>query len=155
MKSSPESSDPSRTSLASTRADFRELRTNSGATVQELRDFLKELKGRSPQEMLGVVSSSQLFRATLLSCLLVALTILALTAGPYFLGDEKANGKTAAAAPAPVTTPAEPTPAPAPEPQTQPADKAPGTLGINEQLTAPPNSNPLEEEKDDFLKDLE
>ena len=46
---------------------------------------------------------------------------------------------------------------PVPEPNItdpeKPVNLAP--LGINEQLPAPPNSNPLEDKGEDFLKDLE
>lgn len=155
MKSTSKTSVSSRTSLASTKADLRELRANSGATVRELREFLTELKGRPPQEMLGLVASSQLIRAVILATILVASILLALTAIPYYLGDDPAPGtaETTAASPpaAPPARPAEPSPlAPAPPP-----DKTPGTLGIDEKITAPPNSNPLENRKDDFLKDLE
>ncbi len=155
MKSSSDSSETYRTSIASTKADLRELRANSGATVLELREFLKELKGRPPQEMLGIVASSQLFRALILSTTLVAVTIFALTAVPYFLDDAPtpATEETTVATPAatPPALPADPTPAtdkPTP-------DQTPATLGIDEKITAPPNSNPLEDKKEDFLKDLE
>jgi hypothetical protein len=148
-----DNSDSHRTSIASTKADFRELRANSSATVQELQEFLREFKGRSPQEMLGVVATSQLFRATVLSTILVALTIVALTAAPYYLGDKPEETEPIAVEPAPVPTPAPAKPAPAPA--KTPEDKAPKTLGVDQTLTAPANSNPLEDKKEDFLKDLE
>lgn len=155
MKSAPDSSDSARTSLASTKADLRELRANSGATVQELREFLKELKGRSPQEMLGIVASSQLIRAVILSTILVTATILALTAVPYFLGDDPApETEEATAATPPATQPAPPAEASTVVKEPAP-DQTPATLGIDEKITAPPNSNPLEDQKDNFLKDLE
>lgn len=153
MKIQPDSPAPRRGALASTTADLRELKGNSRATVQELQAFLRELKGKSPQEMLGVVAASQLARSLALSSALVGGAILLFTAIPYFLGgDEKA-------APAP-TTAAEPAPAP-PPPAVEPApveEKKPdplSTLGVGEELTAPPNENPLENKGDDFLKDLE
>ena len=105
-----DNSDSHRTSMASTNADFRELRANSSATVRELQEFLRELKGRSPQEMLGVVASSQLFRAIILSTIIVAVTIVALTAAPYFLGDKPETAETVEVQPTP--TAAKPAPAP-------------------------------------------
>ena len=66
MKGQSNNTDASRESMASTKADLRELKTNSSATVQELQEFLSQLRGKSPQEMLGVVASSQLFRASTL-----------------------------------------------------------------------------------------
>jgi len=150
MTNPADSSDQSRTTIASTKADFRELKANSSATVRELKEFLKELKGRSPQEMLGVVASSQLFRATILAVILVAVTLVALTAIPYYLGDDPAPTPAPAVAENPTPPPPEPTPAP------KPAEAKPlAPLGVNEKLTAPPNSNPLEDKEENFLKDLE
>ena len=154
MKGQSKKTDASRESMASTKADLRELKTNSNATVQELQEFLRQLRGKSPQEMLGVVASSQLFRATILSNILVTGTIFALTAFPYFLGEEPTP------APESVTEAisAPPTPAssvtdPKPTDPEKPVNLAP--LGVNDQLPAPPNTNPLEDKGDNFLKDLE
>jgi len=150
IKGPSEKPDASRTSMASTKADFRELKTNSSATVQELQEFLRQLRGKSPQEMLGVVATSQLFRATILSAILVTAAIFALTAFPYFLGEE----------PEPVTEAVVATPSPAP-PVTAPKITTPeapdpiAPLGVNDQLPASPNTNPLEDKGEDFLKDLE
>ena len=73
MKGQTDNSDTSRVAMASTKADLRELKTNTSATVQELQQFLRELRGKSPQEMLGVVASSQLFRSTIISVILVVI----------------------------------------------------------------------------------
>jgi hypothetical protein len=149
MKSKPTET---RTAMASSKADLRELRDNSRATVGEIQAFLRELKGKSPQEMLGVVAVSNLFRSLVLSTGLVVGGILLFTAIPYFMGsDEK---------PAPVSKPPNPveapvqTPQPA-EPAAEPAPDPLSKLGVGEELSAPPNTNPLENKGDDFLKDLE
>lgn len=149
MKSKPTET---RTAMASTKADLRELRQNSHATVQEIQSFLRELKGKGPQEMLGVVSASNLFRSLVLSTAIVVGGILLFTAIPYFAcGDEKPAPvpKKPAPAEAPVKTPkpAEPAAEPAPDPLSK--------LGVGEELSAPPNTNPLDDKGDDFLKDLE
>ena len=145
-------SDETRTAMASTKADLRELRDNSRATVHEIQSFLRELKGKSPQEMLGVVAQSGLFRSLVLSTALVAGGILLFTAIPYFMGGEE-KPALVAENPAPVEAPVE-TPKPvetAPEPAPDPLSK----LGVGEELSAPPNTNPLDDKGDDFLKDLE
>ncbi len=156
MKSKADS--PSRSTLASTKADLRELKGNSRATVQELQAFLRELKGKSPHEMLGVVASSQLLRALLLSTGLVFGGILLFTAIPFFFGEDPANMESGFATrpnapapnpPTPETPPQPTTPAPAPTPDPL------SNLGVGEELPAPPNENPLENKGDDFLKDLE
>ncbi len=154
MKGQPKRSKADRTSMASTQADLRELKANSNATVSELKEFLSQLRGKGPQEMLGVVASSQLFRATILSIILVTGTISALTAIPYFFGEKPVPDPepvTEAATPAP--TPVPPVPEPNITDPEKPVNLAP--LGVNEQLPAPPNSNPLEDKGEDFLKDLE
>jgi len=163
MKGPTENSTAERSSLASTKADLRELKINSTATVQELQQFLRELRGKSPQEMLGVVASSQLIRATILAVVLVTVAIFALTAFPYFFGEQSAAEfePTALASAAP----AAPTPAvstPATEADTKPSTletpETPGHLApldVNEKLPAAPNTNPLEDKGEDFLKDLE
>jgi hypothetical protein len=155
MKGKAESSSASRTSMASTKADFRELKANSNATVQELQEFLRDLKGKSPQEMLGVVASSQLFRATIFSIILVTIAIFALTAIPYFLGEKQ----TTEVEPPMATAPTEPASVPD-KTQAAPADttkeKEPlAPLGVNEKKTAPANVNPLDDDGGNFLKDLE
>jgi hypothetical protein len=138
--------------MASTKADLRELKTNSSATVQELQEFLSQLRGKSPQEMLGVVASSQLFRATILSIILVTGTIFALTAFPYFFGEEPTPDSEPVAEVIPAA-PAPPVTGPKPTNPEKPVNLAP--LGVNDKLTAPPNTNPLEDKGGNFLKDLE
>ena len=155
MKKTPENSDPpdTRTSMASTKADFRELKANSSVTLKELQDFLSQLRGKSPQEMLGIVATSQLFRATILSAILVTGTIFALTAFSYFFGEKPTTVDESAVLvtqPAPPVTSPEVTLPKAPDPL-DPINP----LGVNDQLPAPPNTNPLENKGDDFLKDLE
>ena len=156
MKGKSKDSDAARVAMASTKADLRELKSNTNATVQELQQFLRELKGKSPQEMLGVVASSQLFRSTIISVILVTIALFGLTAIPYFLQDEQSSPSEEPAvatptAPAPAPTPAAPTPKPS-DPNSPDSLKP---LKVNETITAPSNSNPLEDKGGDFLKDLE
>lgn len=149
MKSKPTET---RTNMVSSKADLRELRDNSRATVSEIQAFLRELKGKSPQEMLGVVAHSGLFRSLILSTGVVAGGILLFTAIPYFMGGEEKPAPVAEK-PAPTEAPVE-TPQPA-EPAAEPAPDPLSKLGVGEELSAPPNTNPLENKEDDFLKDLE
>ena len=158
MNLQSDSPQPKRTALTSTKADLRELRQNSQATVKEIQQFLRELKGKSPQEMLGVVASSNLFKSLILATLLVAGGLLLFTAIPYYMAEEEAP--VAESTPQPAAQPTAPTPAeantePTPEPTTEPTAEASDTLGIGEELTAPPEVNPLDTSNDDFLKELE
>ncbi len=145
-------SDETRIAMASTKADMRELRDNSRATVQEIQSFLRELKGKGPQEMLGVVAASNLFRSLVLSTAIVVGGILLFTAIPYFMGGDAkpaavAENSVPAEAPVEAPKPVEPAAEPAPDPLSK--------LGVGEELSAPANSNPLDDKGDDFLKDLE
>jgi len=148
--------------MASAKGDLRQLKQNSSATVTELKAFLKDLKGKSPQEMLGVVAGSQLVRAIGLATVIVLLVSLVFTAVPYAMGDrDKKEIATKESSAPSAAEPAIPKPAPTPSPTApavaQPSPTTPdlSTLGVNEERKAPPNKNPLENKKDDFLKGLE
>jgi hypothetical protein len=162
MNIQPQKSDPQQPSMASAKGDLRQLKQNSSATVTELKAFLKDLKGKSPQEMLGVVAGSQLVRAIGLATVIVLLVSLVFTAVPYAMGDrDKEEIATKESSAPSAAEPAIPKPAPTPSPTApavaQPSPTTPdlSTLGVNEERKAPPNKNPLESKKDDFLKGLE
>ena len=154
MNINPEDRKPKRNAMASTKADLRELRSNSQASVQEIQAFLRELKGKSPQEMLGAVASNSLFRSLTISTAIIVGGILLFTAIPYLTADEKpvkpvAENVTAKEKPEPAAVPETPVPEipAAPDPLSK--------LGVGEEIAAPPGTNPLEDNGDDFLKDLE
>lgn len=136
--------------LASTRAELRNLRNSSQATIDELRAFLAEMKGRSPQEMLGMVAGNRLFRAMLQSCVLVLAIIAVGTVVPYLTRGEP---ETVVAVPEPVEEPAA-VPEASPEP-VEPAPEAVETLGVGEEKQAPPDVNPLDTGTGGFLDELE
>lgn len=154
MKGKSRNSGESRTSMASAKADLRELKANSRATVQELQLFLRELKGKSPPEMLGIVASSQLIRAIVLSVILVIVAIFALTAIPYFFGNKESPDPEQPIVTNPGTFAAEPKQADPNPKQIKPAEPL-APLGLNEKKNAPANVNPLEDDGGSFLKDLE
>ena len=154
MKGKSKNTGESRTSMASAKADLRELKANSSATVQELQLFLRELKGKSPPEMLGIVASSQLIRAIVLSVILVIVAIFALTAIPYFFGNKESPNPEQPIVTNPVTPAAEPKQANPNPNQIKPAESL-APLGVNEKKNAPANVNPLEDDGGSFLKDLE
>ncbi len=146
--------------MASTKGELRRLNVNTKATAAELKTFLAELKGRSPQEMLGIVAASQLVRSLVLSTVLVGAALVAFTAIPFFLGGKEESTP----ARAEVQPAASRAAAPASPPDPEPAAKTPdppavapdlSNLGVNEKKMAPPAENPLENKKDDFLEGLE
>ena len=153
--------------LVSTKRELRNLGANTQATAAELKAFLAELKGRSPQEMLGIVASSQLFRSLVLSSILVFALIVVFTLIPYFMGSDEKTGTVvesvvkppAAAQPTDTDAkPEDPKPADTTQPAANPADTTQpdiSPLGVNEEKTAPPNVNPLESDNDNFLDGLD
>ena len=148
---SPEPNPP----LVSTRAELRTLRNNSQATVAELKAFLGELKGRSPQEMLGMVAANQLVRATVHSLILIGAIIAIFTVIPYFNRETPKQTASQAANDSPSPAPAE-TPAKPAESTAAPATAdAIEELGIGEEKQAPPDVNPLDAGTGNFLEELD
>lgn len=128
------------------------------AACAELREFLSQMRGKSPKEMLGAIASSNLVQSTMIATAAITATIIALTIIPF--GWDKAFGKASAspqpATPAESADPGNPA-APAAEPDLDAASKADaaGKLGIGDAKDAPANINPLESSTDDLLKGLE
>ncbi len=150
------------------------LKQHGVATVGELREFLEQMRGKSPQEMLGALAESGLIRATLQASVACVILIGTFTVVPYLLygkhGGSSAPATTppaaaaaspAAAAPAPTAAaPTAPPPAdaaagarPAAAGSGAPADleKAAAAMGITETKTADPKNNPREKDLDSLL----
>ncbi len=161
----------------------RQLNTHGTATMLELREFLGKMKGRRPQEVLGLIAQSSLVQGMLWSTALVLVLLVGATFTVW--GVKKAQGdfepvanKTvapaAAAAPqadsaaANASDPNAATPPGTPgaantannnSPMT-PTDPATASqppldpLGIGETKVADPRRNPLENRGDDILNEL-
>ena len=156
------------------RGDIHRAREGAAAGAEELREFVKQLRGRSPKEALGVIAASDLVRATILATVITVIGLAAFTVGPYLWNKSKAPKEAPTAAPAaPAAAPAAPA-KPAPTTVAGPAGSLPpgglppaglapagstpvdplSALKVNEVKTADPKSNPLENSKDDLLKDI-
>ena len=129
------------------------------ATTAELREFLAQMRGKSPKEMLGTIASSNLAQSTVAATAVIIAVIVLLTLVPFGLkkafggSADEVTSKTATEAVAPsepLETPAEPSLDGSPT-KTETANK----LGIGESKSAPANVNPLESSTDDLLKDFE
>ncbi len=147
--------------------DIHRARTGAKASAEELRAFVRDFRGRSPQEMLGLVAASNLIQATLLATVITFIFMAGFTVGPYMMKKAypvaaKTSKKPAAPAPAPSASAA-------PAPVAATATAAPlavatgtgpatpdvlNTLGIGETKASDPKKNPLEAGGDDLLKDL-
>ena len=66
-------------------SDVRTLKESGTASVAELREFLKSLKARNPQEVIGIVSSNLLVQSLGLACVITAVFMVVFTVGPYMV----------------------------------------------------------------------
>lgn len=146
--------EPPNPPMASTRSDLRHLRDHSQATVAELKAFLAEMKGRNPQEMLGMVAGNPLIRAVAQSAVIIVVILAVCTVIPYMNREEPAPATEELAAE--ITKPVEEseTPADPVEPTADP-DTALENLGVGEEKTAPSDVNPLDTDTGSFLDELE
>jgi hypothetical protein len=62
-----------------------ELRAGSAASLAELREFLTRLKGRKPQEVIGIVSASLLVQSMATALLIVLGLLVVFTVGPFLV----------------------------------------------------------------------
>ncbi len=143
--------------MASISRDFKNVKQNSSVTVDELRAFMREMRGKTPREMLGAVAQSSLVSSTLVSSGIIILLLVVLTVAPYTYGivkkgaevkaveveekpenklESKTMGKEANVNP-PGKTPAVPVVTP------------PDVLGVNTEKTGKPTEvNPFENNDD-------
>lgn len=146
--------------------ELRRVGRHAATTADELRAFLRELKGRSPKEMLGTVASSSLARSLCSAAIGAAVLVTALTIIPFAWhlatsADGAPESRTAPerAGTAPSADPADgriPAPEPAANADTTPPSRdAIEKLGLGEERTAPSTVNPLDEANDNLLKGLD
>ncbi len=139
--------------------DLHRKDTHGAMTLTEMREFIRQLHGRKPSEVLGIVSGNSLVRATGEAVLYLGLVFAVLTVVPFlFASDEKGSGSKAGPvaqadndATSPVTTPDNPVAGVA---ATAPGDdgaisaedaqKAVKAMGLGETKTADPDRNPLD-----------
>lgn len=150
--------------------DIHRIKQGTTATAAELREFISQMKGRGPQEVLGVIAQSSLMQGVVMATILTILGFAVFTVGPYYLYPPVVKAPKAAppAAAAAQNTEAAATDKPASE---QAAGKAADTaatksgepelskktlerLGVDEVKQSDASSNPLENKGDDLLNDL-
>ena len=168
-KQSPETPETSGIGIV---RDVRQLRAHGEASAAELREFLARTRGRSPQEVLGMVAGSHLTWSIALATVATVLVLAVGTIVPWLLGRATSVGespaKAAAANPAGTAktdeadaTPQPPTPVASvadvanPRPSPADAEKAVEAMGLGDTKTVDPKSNPLENTLDNLLDNLE
>ena len=134
--------------------ELRQIKTNGAATAGEIREFIGSLKGRSPNEVLGVVAQSGLTRSIVLATVGFVVILVVFSVVPY--GYNKMWPATAAATKADdevdanqddvnsanTETPQQAATANSETPAG--AGNVADTLGIGETKTSDPKSNPLD-----------
>lgn len=131
------------------------LHSNGSASVAELKEFLGTLKGRNPQEVIGMVSASLLIQSLGIAAIATVLLLGVFTVGPYLAYGPPKQKKLA-------TTPAAAAKAKSDAAASQPADASPASteldakavspdaakaaqaLGIDEVKDSDPSKNPLD-----------
>ena len=160
--------------------DVRKLQANSTAAAGELIQWLEQMRGKSPREVLGKVANSGLVKSFILAAFLIGIVIALWTAGdwsyqtfvagkfgnssssetepensgenPGGTATAAANGKAEEKIPDNV---ANPNKAEMPDLSIDEKKKISDKLGIGESKEAPANLNPLDSSADDLLKGLE
>ena len=74
--------------MASVKGDLKNLKANSAATAGELRQFLSEMRGQTPKEMLGSIAQSSLVRSVTLSAVAIFALLLAVSTIVYAVRDK-------------------------------------------------------------------
>lgn len=69
--------------LGGPRRDVERLRRDGAATIAEIREFVAQMHGKDPQEVLGLVATSGLFLNLVLSTVLMSALVAVLTVVPY------------------------------------------------------------------------
>ncbi len=141
--------------------DLRSVRDNGSASLRELREFITHLKGRRPQEVMGMVTSNGLVQGIVISAASFAVLLLLFTAIPFFLADEE---PVAGKAPAPAAKvksdqSAGQSQGAGDKKQEQAGSNAAGenvsnALGIGETKASSLEENPLENKLDNLLDDV-
>lgn len=144
--------------------DAQRLKTDATASVEELREFVAGLKGRSPQEVLGIVTGNSLFQGVLQATIGCALLLAVTSVGPWMLDDKEAEAAETAAAEAAAQPAATDAAEPAADATVAAAAAATGAvdpasaataMGIDEVKNADTASNPLDANLDNLLDALD
>ena len=135
--------------------EAKNLRVNGSASIEELKEFLGSLKGKNPQEVIGLVSSSMLLQSLAVATVATLLFFVIFTVGPYFaygplkkneLGAKPgaAQQKASEATPSKSDGASEPATTAAEKSSSPDAGKAAEALGITDVKEADPTKNPLD-----------
>lgn len=129
--------------------DMNRLKTEASATSGELREFIRGLKGRSPQEVMGIVAGNALTQA-MVTATIGCVVLLAVLTVPFAFGSSKAKAKSKPVASASESESAKPDEAAkaavseGDTPSEENLKRASKAMGLDETKTADPKKNPLD-----------
>lgn len=142
--------------------DLARLKVDGTATMEELQEFVGQMRGKKPADVMGLVAQSGLASGIVMATIGSFLLLIVFTVIPYYLGggdedvakkaDTSRQSAASGNAPAGEAGDAAATPD-APETDTSAAEEDPalGALGIGETKQAPADKNPLENSLDNLL----
>ena len=155
----------SRGPISSPMRDIRNMRRNISATAGEVKDFMGQLRGKSPREVLGIIASSSLIRSMMTAAIAVGILLVTFTIIPYAWSkvtgsdtteettspeaEDEPGGEGSQAAAGDTDEPEQPAGG-----TDTPPPSAPEILGVGEEKQAPPNVNPLEGSTDNLFDDV-
>ena len=80
-----ETQDAANAPMASFSRDIKNIRKNSSTVADELNQFLSEIRGKSPAEMLGAFAKSSLIQSTITATFILLFILIATTVVPLLL----------------------------------------------------------------------
>lgn len=146
---------------------IRRVMADGSETLAELQEFMGQMHGKSPQEVLGAVANSGLFRSTLVATIGFVVVLVGLSAASYYWKGtpEKENAKAVPAAkpdkkqddtnqkPQAGSSKQAAATATSTETTEKSGDPTLDNLGIGDTKQTDPNRNPLEDSLDNLLDD--
>jgi hypothetical protein len=130
-------------------SDLKRLKTEAAASTGELREFIRGLKGRSPQEVMGIVSGNSLMQGLVMSVVGCAALLIVLSV-PFAFGHPskpkgtKSKPAETAQAESAATNAAATTAAQGDVPSEANLQRASKAMGLDETKTVDPKTNPLD-----------
>ena len=141
--------------------ELGQMRENGKASAEEIRAFLKSVRGKSPQEVLGTIAQSGLAMSILWATIGCAVLLVVFSVIPYVLsGEDEAEAPSAKKAQAEKKEPAEAEQTAQAKPNENetpagPDPSLPDKLGIGETKASDPKKNPLEGNIDNLLDGID
>ena len=129
--------------MASMSRDLKNIKRNSASTANELRGFMREMRGKSPTEMLGAIAQSTLIQSLVIATASLAVLMLVLTVVPFLMAEKPDPKVVGPVKPdSPVETELNPAKV---KPEVKPLD----VLGVGQEKTGKPKEvNPFENKED-------